>query len=221
MFLVSSCSCLCPVYWSHLSSWEWRCSWSSADRRCSNYIWVINNLIAHQCAPYIRELTVDSELIIDILSGMGCLLWVLGENQSLPLLWRHNGRDSVSNHQSHDCLLNRLFRRRSKKTSKLRVTGLCAGNSPGTGEFPHKGPVTRKMFPFDDVIMAFTLHRDPLPITDIRASHHTAYRLQRHLGVRNHNRVWAGVYFRWWSPREECNLSGNRKLEWWRNRLWT
>ena len=33
-------------------------------------------------------------------------------------------------------LLNRLFRRRSKKTSKLRVTGLCAGNSPGTGEFP-------------------------------------------------------------------------------------
>ena len=29
-----------------------------------------------------------------------------------------------------------LFRRRSKKTSKLRVTGLCEGNSPVTGEFP-------------------------------------------------------------------------------------
>ena len=52
------------------------------------------------------------------------------------LQWRHNEHDSVSNHQPHDCLLNRLFRRRSKKTSKLRVTGLCAGNSPGTGEFP-------------------------------------------------------------------------------------
>ena len=52
------------------------------------------------------------------------------------LQWSHNGHDSVSNHQSHDCLLNRLFRRRSKKTSKLRVTGLCVGNSPGTGEFP-------------------------------------------------------------------------------------
>ena len=52
------------------------------------------------------------------------------------LRWRHNERDSVSNHQPHDCLFNRLFRRRSKKTSKLRVTGLCAGNSPGTGEFP-------------------------------------------------------------------------------------
>ena len=55
---------------------------------------------------------------------------------AVPLQWRHNGRDSVSNHQPHDCLLNRLFRRRSKKTSKLRVTGLCAGNSPGIGEFP-------------------------------------------------------------------------------------
>ena len=52
------------------------------------------------------------------------------------LRWRHNGRDSVSNHQPYDWLLNRLFRRRWKKTSKLRVTGLCGGNLPGTGEFP-------------------------------------------------------------------------------------
>ena len=69
------------------------------------------------------------------------------------LQWRHNWRDSFSNHQPYDCLLNRLFRRRSKKTSKLRVIGLCAENSPGTGEFPAQRPVTRKMFPFDDVIM--------------------------------------------------------------------
>ena len=52
------------------------------------------------------------------------------------LQWRHNGCDSVSNHQPHDCLLNLLFRRRSKKTSKLRVTGLCAWNSLVTGEVP-------------------------------------------------------------------------------------
>ena len=69
------------------------------------------------------------------------------------LLWRHNGHNSVSNHQPYDCLLRRLFRRRSKQTSKLRVTGLCAGNSPGPVNFPHKWSVTRKMFPFDDVIM--------------------------------------------------------------------
>ena len=52
------------------------------------------------------------------------------------LQWRHNGRDSVSNHQPHDCFLNRLFRQRSNKTSKPRVTGLFAGNSPEAGEFP-------------------------------------------------------------------------------------
>ena len=52
------------------------------------------------------------------------------------LQWRHNGCDSVSNHQHHHFLLHRLFRCRSKKTSKLRVTGLCEGNSPVTGQFP-------------------------------------------------------------------------------------
>ena len=54
------------------------------------------------------------------------------------LQWRHNGRDCVSNHLPHDCLLNRLSRLRSKKTSKLRVTGLCAGNSTGPVNSPHK-----------------------------------------------------------------------------------
>ena len=48
----------------------------------------------------------------------------------LASLWRHNGRDGVTNHQPYDCLLNHPFRCRSKKTLKLRVTGLCAGNSP-------------------------------------------------------------------------------------------
>ena len=57
-------------------------------------------------------------------------------NASLTLRWRHNERDGVSNHQPHDCLLYRLFRCRSKKISKLRVTCLCAGNSPVTSEFP-------------------------------------------------------------------------------------
>ena len=58
-----------------------------------------------------------------------------GKKELGSLQWRHNGRDGVSNHQPHDCLLNRLFRHRSKKISKLRATGLCAGNSPVTGEF--------------------------------------------------------------------------------------
>ena len=81
-------------------------------------------------------------------------IWfAIDQFQRTPLQWRHNDHDGVSNHQPRGCLLNRLFRCGSKKTSKLPVTGLCAGNSPGPVNSPHKGPVTRKMFPFDDVIM--------------------------------------------------------------------
>ena len=58
------------------------------------------------------------------------------QHEAISLRWRHNGDDIVSNHQPYDCLLNCLFRRRSKKTSKLCVTGLCGGNSPVSGEFP-------------------------------------------------------------------------------------
>ena len=76
---------------------------------------------------------------------------------SYSLQWRHNGRDGVSNHQPYDCLLDRLFRRISKKTPKIRVTGLCAGNSPVTGECPAQMASNAEMFPFDDVIMFFTI----------------------------------------------------------------
>ena len=62
------CSCLCPIHWSQALSWEWRCSWSSADRRCSNYIWVINNFITYEGATYIRGLTVHTRLFCTRLS---------------------------------------------------------------------------------------------------------------------------------------------------------
>ena len=52
------------------------------------------------------------------------------------LRWRRNQHGGVSNHQPHGCLLNRLFRRRSEKTSKLRVTGPLCGEFTGPSEFP-------------------------------------------------------------------------------------
>ena len=62
-------------------------------------------------------------------------IFAVGENGAYPdclrrgnhiaLHWRHNGHDDVSNHQPRYCLLKRIIRRPSKKTSKLRVTGLC------------------------------------------------------------------------------------------------
>ena len=71
--------------------------------------------------------------------NLGCAAMVLKVSPSScneSLLWRHNGHNHVSNHLRLDCLLTTLFQHRSKKTSKLRVTGLCQGNSPVTGEFP-------------------------------------------------------------------------------------
>ena len=67
-----------------------------------------------------------------LVAGRGPPLHHIGNT----LQWRHDGCDGVSNHQPRHCLLNRLFRRRSKETSKLRAPGLCEGNSPVTGEFP-------------------------------------------------------------------------------------
>ena len=98
----------------------------------------------------IITLPVDSLAALMRACGYEALVWAYRE---ITLRWRHNGRDSVSNHQPHDCLLNRLFRRRSKNTSKLRVTGFVLGIHRWPVNSPHKGPVTRKMFPFDDMIM--------------------------------------------------------------------
>ena len=36
-----------PIHWSQVLSWKWKCSWSIVDRRCSNYVWVINKVIAY------------------------------------------------------------------------------------------------------------------------------------------------------------------------------
>ena len=75
------------------------------------------------------------------------------------LQWRHNKHDGVSNRQPHDSLLNHLFRPRSKKTSKLRVTGLCAGNSPVTVKFPTQRANNAENVPYYDVIMIHASNR--------------------------------------------------------------
>ena len=54
---------------------------------------------------------------------------------AVSLQWLHNGRDGVSSHRRLDALLNRLFRRRSKKTSNLRVTGFL-GEFAGDRQSP-------------------------------------------------------------------------------------
>ena len=70
---------------------------------------------------------------------------------------RHNEHDCVSNHRRLDCLLNHVFRRTSKKTSNLRVTGLCEGNSPVIGEFLTSSTSNAANVSIDVVIMDETI----------------------------------------------------------------
>ena len=71
---------------------------------------------------------------------------------AFSLHWCHNECDGISNHWRNDCLPYRLFRPRSKKTSKLHVSGL-RGIHHRPVNLPHKVSVRQKMFLFDDVIM--------------------------------------------------------------------
>ena len=115
-----SCKLMTVLYWKYI------------------YNTFINGKFAEHGDPTQRKnLLFHEKSPNDRYAMLMCLMTYVYHIQT-TLQWRHNGHDSVSNHQPHDCFLNRLFRRRSKKTSKLRVTGHCAGNSPGTDEFPAK-----------------------------------------------------------------------------------
>ena len=83
-------------------------------------------------------------------------------NLLISLRWRHNDHASVSNHQPHGCLLNRLFRRKSKKHQSSASLAFVREIHRGPVNFPHKWPVTRKMFPSDDVIMLGDAHQTQL-----------------------------------------------------------
>ena len=93
----------------------------------------------------------------------GCSAVVLLELTAvkLPLQRRHDEHYGVSNHQHIDCLLSGLFRRRSKKTPKLRVNDVCEGYPLPTAS-PHKRPIRRKIFMFDDAIMTLSEGFGPL-----------------------------------------------------------
>ena len=59
---------------------------------------------------------ISAKKIWSLLSPFSQRIWILNADDALEmtLRWRHNGGYSVSNHQPNDCLLNRLFGRRSK-----------------------------------------------------------------------------------------------------------
>ena len=86
MFLVLSCSGLCAIYWSQLLSGESRGSWSSANRRCTNYIWVINNFIAYKGVTYIKYLMVGCH---DVVTLSNSLTWCYPGTMITKFNWCH------------------------------------------------------------------------------------------------------------------------------------
>ena len=94
---------------------------------------LVAQIYAHGLSIFVvwHQMILPISSIVSPLDGSGA-----SEVSLKSLQWRHNERDGVSNLQRLHCLLSHLFGYRSKKTSKLRFTGLCAGNSPVTGEFP-------------------------------------------------------------------------------------
>ena len=156
----------------------WTNSWANyrnagdVRRHCAHYDVIV--MIHVWLSPYWQILfivflfrTCVILCFMSILSPYTCFMWNtdLSEKSTIwwciihfaPLQWRHNGRASISNYQPHDCLLNRLFRRRSKKTSSAASMAFVPGIHRWPLNSPHKWPVTRKMFPFDDVIMVMRI----------------------------------------------------------------
>ena len=101
---------------------------------------------------------------------MGTQLPKRQQETVIPLNWCHNECDGVPNRRHLDWLLNCLFRHRSEKISKFRVTGLVRRNHRWPVDSPHKGPVTRKRFLFDDVIMVIMVKTNEQPLTETEMS---------------------------------------------------
>ena len=140
---------------SHIKAHE-LCTYSLECTLCTFVIWNCNVVITSLPQTVILLVTsghfmwiifqqpkqyhcVFYSLLSLTLTVWGKVPWPLGASPVYTLQWSHYEPDGVSNHQPHDCLLNRLFRRRWKKTSELCVTGLCEGNSRWPVNSPPKG----------------------------------------------------------------------------------
>ena len=96
--------------------------------------------------------------VINSLSPEGCgsnFTYLFSNVPVSSLQWRQNERDGVSNHKPHDCLLNRYSDADQRNHQSSASLAFVRGIHRGPVNSPHKGPVTRKMFPFDDVIMSY------------------------------------------------------------------
>ena len=148
--------CKCPTIPSHVILYVMKlaticlrnCSGSSL---CTSIIYSVKYAYKRlSCFVLLYHIRIIvSYLIFVYLHSQGLIWWPKFQSNN-PLIGCHNGHDGVSN---HDCLLNRLFRHRSKKTPRLRATGLVRGIHRWPVNSQHKWPVTQKRFPSDDTII--------------------------------------------------------------------
>ena len=113
------------------------------------------------------------------------------------LQWRHIEQHGVSNHQPQDSLFNRLARRRWHQRLRLRVTGLCEGNSPVTGGFAaqrasnaehvciwwrHLGRTAHHLCSAVDIVRGHCFHISQIiTFSTIWLKRHTAYITELHI----------------------------------------
>ena len=120
MILASSCCCLWPIHWSQVLSREWRCSWSSADRRCSNYIGVVNNFITYWGATYIRGLTVVGMVVSYGLVSVRVNEWVGSGGWWVGREDIHGEVEGGGERETQCCCLEKTNPPITKKTSSYR-----------------------------------------------------------------------------------------------------
>ena len=180
------------------------CKFNGAGLQCSN-IYISTDAIVLQ----------NESCNIDNLLLKFNMFWLI----TLSLQWCHNELDGVSNQQSYECLLMRLCRRRSKKTSKLCVTGICEGNSPVTGEFPtqraSKGENVSIWCRHHDCVIPQNMRhqRSTKPLPNVTADKINLV-IEMKLTIAGHNANWITTKRSYWSslgaPSFVNNLSATR-----------
>ena len=128
--------------WLH---WDFQCSLRRKFRQ--NDIFVSAYIYPQKCVHSSRTIVPGCDLM------RGQFHYNPPPVKMQTFQWRHNERHCVSNHRHLDCLFSCLFRSHQRRHQSSVSLVVLRGIHRRPVDSPHKGPVTRKMFLFDYVIM--------------------------------------------------------------------
>ena len=134
----------------------------------------INRVITGSCCIPKFYTRYSTAINIHSLGHVACrlLLGLLSWCHGMPctLQWRHNERDGVSNHRRLDCVQTVCSGVDQRKHQRSTSLAFVRGIHRWPVNSPHKEPVTRKMFPYDHVIMNSFKRGAPVQSTSTRSS---------------------------------------------------